>query len=213
MNPQSPHQLLSNLSGQNLEAGCDEAGRGCLAGPVFAAAVIFPEGYKNPSIRDSKKLKEADRDALAELIKQEALTYGIASCSPSEIDKWNILQCSIKAMHRAVKKLSLTPEYLIVDGNYFLPYKQVPHQTVIKGDDKYLSIAAASILAKTARDHYMKRIDKKHPQYLWISNKGYPTQAHRSAIVATGITQYHRRSFQLLKDESAYQSLLKFPTR
>jgi len=213
MNPQSPHQLLSNLSGQNLEAGCDEAGRGCLAGPVFAAAVIFPKGYKNPSIRDSKKLKEADRDALAELIKQEALTYGVASCSPIEIDKWNILQCSIKAMHRAVKKLSLTPEYLIVDGNYFLPYKQVPHQTVIKGDDKYLSIAAASILAKTARDHYMKRIDKKHPQYLWISNKGYPTQAHRSAIAETGITQYHRRSFQLLKDESAYQSLLKFPTR
>lgn len=205
--------LLNNLSGHILEAGCDEAGRGCLAGPVFAAAVIFPEGYTNTSIRDSKKLKEAERDALAEIIKKEALTFGIASCSPSEIDKWNILQSSIKAMHRAVKKLSVKPEYLIIDGNYFLPYKQIPHQTVIKGDDKYLSIAAASILAKTARDQYMKRIDKKHPQYLWISNKGYPTQAHRSAIADTGITQYHRRSFQLLKDEAAYQSLLKFPLK
>ena len=205
--------LLTNFSGQSLEVGCDEAGRGCLAGPVFAAAVIFPKGYQNPSIRDSKKLKEEERDALADLIRQEALTFGIASCSPSEIDKWNILQCSIKAMHRAIKKLSVTPDFIIVDGNYFLPYKQVPHQTVVKGDDKYLSIAAASILAKTTRDHYMKKIDKKHPQYHWMSNKGYPTQAHRSAIESSGITQYHRKSFQLLKDEAAYQKLLNFPSQ
>ncbi len=203
-------KLKSNYSRTYPEAGCDEAGRGCLAGPVFAAAVIFPKGYYNPKIRDSKILKEHDRESLAELIKQKALTYAIASCSPSEIDKWNILQCSIKAMHRAVRKLDVQPVHIIVDGNYFLPYQQVPHTTVVKGDDKYLSIAAASILAKVARDHYMKRIDKKHPQYHWLSNKGYPTKAHRSAIAAAGVTKYHRMSFQLLKDDSTVQGKIEF---
>jgi len=202
--------LRSNLSRTYPEAGCDEAGRGCLAGPVFAAAVIFPKGYYNSRIRDSKILKEHDRESLAELIKQKALTFGVASCSPSEIDKWNILQCSIKAMHRAVKKLNIQPTHIIVDGNYFLPYQQVPHTTVVKGDDKYLSIAAASILAKVARDHYMKRIDKKYPQYHWLSNKGYPTKAHRNAIAESGVTKYHRMSFQLLKDDSTVQGKIEF---
>lgn len=200
--------LLSNYSGNELEVGCDEAGRGCLAGPVFAAAVVFRKGYTNPNIQDSKALKESDRDQLAELIKAEALHYNVASCTPGEIDKWNILRCSIKAMHRAIKGLSIDPQFIIVDGNYFLPYKQVAYQTVIKGDSKYLSIAAASILAKVSRDKYMKKIDKKHPQYLWMQNKGYPTQAHRSAIAQSGITKYHRKSFQLLKDVNNDQLLL-----
>lgn len=203
--------LRSNYSHSYPEAGCDEAGRGCLAGPVFAAAVIFPKGYYNRQIRDSKILKEGDRESLSELIKGKALSYGIASCSPSEIDRWNILQSSIRAMHRAVGKLTIQPAHIIVDGNYFLPYREVPHTTVIKGDDKYLSIAAASILAKVARDQYMKRIDKKHPQYHWMSNKGYPTKAHRSAIAETGVTKYHRMSFQLLKeDDSSYQGKIDF---
>ncbi len=200
--------LQSNYSGKEVEVGCDEAGRGCLAGPVFAAAVIFPKGYTNPNIQDSKALKEVDREALADLIKQEALYYNISRCSPNEIDKWNILRCSIKAMHRAIKGLGVDPEFIIVDGNYFLPYKQVSYQTIVKGDAKFLSIAAASILAKVARDNYMKTIDKKHPEYLWIQNKGYPTRAHREAIASSGITKYHRKSFQLLKDVSNDQLLL-----
>lgn len=204
------HILASSLSGKRYEAGCDEAGRGCLAGPVFAAAVIFDRSYKNPAIQDSKLLNEADREALCACIKKDALAYGIASCSPLEIDKWNILQSSIKAMHRALKKLSIEPEHVLVDGNYFLPYKQIPYQTVVKGDSKYLSIAAASILAKVSRDLYMKKIAKTHPEYQWITNKGYPTASHRKAIASCGITKYHRMSFQLLKGVDNNQLSLDF---
>lgn len=191
--------LASNHSGRALEAGCDEAGRGCLAGPVFAAAVIFPKGYSNPTIQDSKALNKADRMQLAEIIRAEALHWAVASCSASEIDKWNILQSSVRAMHRALRQLAEAPEHILVDGNYFKPFKKIPHDCIVKGDSKYLSIAAASILAKVARDIYMQRIAKKFPRYSWEVNKGYPTLAHRAAIAEIGATKHHRMTFQLLK--------------
>ncbi len=190
--------LKSSHTKNKIEAGCDEAGRGCLAGPVFAAAVILPKKYKNIDLRDSKKLTEEQRNRLAKKIKQDALFWAVAKCSPGEIDKYNILWASIRAMHKALKKLKQSPELILVDGNKFLPYKDIQHLCVIKGDNKYLSIAAASVLAKVTRDNYMIRLDKKYPSYQWFSNKGYPTQAHRKGILENGLSPEHRKSFRQL---------------
>ncbi len=185
-----------------FEAGCDEAGRGCLAGSVFAAAVIFPEGYANEEIKDSKKLTARKRYALREEIQEKALAWAVGEVLPEEIDGINILNASILAMHRALDRLKVRPDAVIVDGNRFKPYGGIPCDTVVKGDGKFLSIAAASILAKTYRDDYMERIDREYPQYLWRKNKGYPTAEQRDAIRKYGITKYHRRSFtQLPADE------------
>lgn len=183
------------------EAGCDEAGRGCLAGDVFAAAVILPPdfGEKKGScaelLNDSKQLGEQQRYALRPLIEREALAWAVGTASVREIDEINILNASFLAMHRAIKALGVVPRHLLIDGNRFTPYPGIPHTTVVKGDGKYLSIAAASILAKTYRDDYMTRLDKEHPMYRWKENKGYPTQAHRLAIQAYGLTSYHRKTF------------------
>lgn len=193
--------LLAKYHNVEFEAGCDEAGRGCLAGSVFAAAVIFPEGYENAEIKDSKKLTAKKRYALREEIEQNALAWAVGEVLPQEIDEINILNASILAMHRALDKLKVRPQAVIVDGNRFKPYGKVPHTTIIKGDGKYLSIAAASILAKTYRDDYMERIAKEYPQYLWDKNKGYPTVEQRNAIRKHGITPYHRRSFTLLPQD------------
>ncbi len=193
--------LKSSHTKDKLEAGCDEAGRGCLAGPVFASAVILPKKYKNKELRDSKKLNEEQRNRLAEVIKEEALFWAVAKCSPKEIDKYNILWASVRAMHKALKKLKTNPELILVDGNKFLPYKDVQHITVVKGDDKYLSIAAASVLAKVTRDNYMVKLDKKYPSYQWITNKGYPTKSHREGIIQNGLTPEHRKSFRQYSKE------------
>lgn len=193
--------LLAKYHNVEFEAGCDEAGRGCLAGSVFAAAVIFPEGYENAEIKDSKKLTAKKRYALRKEIEQNALAWAVGEVSPQEIDEINILNASILAMHRALDKLKVRPQAVIVDGNRFKPYGNVPHTTIIKGDGKYLSIAAASILAKTYRDDYMERLAKEYPQYLWDKNKGYPTAEQRNAIREHGITPYHRRSFTLLSED------------
>ncbi len=185
-----------------LEAGCDEAGRGCLAGPVFAAVVILPPKHKLRDLDDSKILTKEVRDALRIRIENEALAWAVASVSPREIEKINILNASFKAMHKAVDKLSIRPECLLIDGNRFIPYLGIPHVCIIKGDSKFASIAAASILAKTYRDEYMLKLDKKFPQYAWQSNKGYPTKAHRDAILTNGICKHHRKTFRLImKDE------------
>jgi ribonuclease HII len=180
------------------EAGCDEAGRGCLAGPVFAAAVILPHNFTNAILNDSKQLSEKKRQALRGIIEKEALAFAVATCSPEEIDQINILNASILAMHKAIDKLSLVPEHIIIDGNRFKKYRDIPHQCIVKGDAKYLSIAAASILAKTYRDEYMENLHNDFPHYDWDSNKGYPTKAHRRGIEKNGITIHHRKSFQLL---------------
>lgn len=181
-----------------LETGCDEAGRGCLAGSVFAAAVILPRDYDNVELNDSKKLSEHKRYQLREVIIRDALAWAVGVVKPDEIDKINILKASILAMHRAVDALKVRPEALIVDGNRFTKYGDLPYTTIIKGDGKYQAIAAASILAKTFRDDYMKRIAQEYPVYDWAKNKGYPTEAHREAIREYGISPYHRRSFNLL---------------
>lgn len=178
-----------------LEAGCDEAGRGCLAGSVFAAAVIFPPDYSNSELNDSKQLTARKRYALREVICRDALAWAVASVEPEEIDRINILNASILAMHRALDRLTLRPGYVIVDGNRFKPYGDVPHTTIVKGDGKYLSIAAASILAKTCRDDYMLRLHEQYPWYGWDRNAGYPTKLHREGILSHGLTPYHRRSF------------------
>ena len=183
-----------------VEAGCDEAGRGCLAGAVYAAAVILPEGFENEELNDSKQLTERRRYALREVIQQEALAWAVGVVSPQEIDEMNILNASILAMHRALDGLAIRPQHLLIDGNRFKKYRDLPHTTVVKGDGKYLSIAAASILAKTFRDDYMLQLHKEFPQYGWDKNKGYPTARHRAAIAQCGITPYHRRSFNLLGD-------------
>ncbi|MBL7805433.1 MAG: ribonuclease HII [Saprospiraceae bacterium] len=190
--------LLSCLQPGRMEAGCDEAGRGCLAGPVYAAAVILPEGFSHPWLNDSKQLTEKQRDTLREVIEREALAWAVAQLDAGEIDRINILKASIAAMHRALDALPLRPEFILVDGNRFYPYGQTPHSCVVKGDGKYASIAAASILAKTHRDAYMLALDAECPGYDWRTNKGYPTLAHREAIRQLGVTPYHRRSFQLL---------------
>ena len=181
-----------------VEAGCDEAGRGCLAGSVFAAAVILPEDYVDDALNDSKQLSANRRYELRREIERDALAWAVGVVTPEEIDKINILNASILAMHRALDQLSVRPEAIIVDGNRFKPYRFIPYTTVIKGDGKYLSIAAASILAKTYRDDYMDRLAEECPQYAWDVNKGYPTKAHREAIAKYGVTPYHRKSFRLL---------------
>ena len=184
-----------------VEAGCDEAGRGCLAGSVFAAAVILPPDYENELLNDSKQLSEKKRYLLRSMIEKDALAWAVGVVTAAEIDKINILNASFLAMHRALDTLSVRPEAIIVDGNRFKPYQVVPHTTIVKGDGKYLSIAAASILAKTYRDDYMKAIAEEFPQYDWRSNKGYPTKKHRAAIKEYGISPYHRKSFTLLPPE------------
>ena len=192
--------LASILVKGKIEVGCDEAGRGCLAGSVYAAAVIFPEDYKNERLNDSKKLTAKMRYALREEVQRDALAWGVGVVTPEEIDKINILNASILAMHRAIDALKITPEHIIVDGNRFKPYKDIPYTTVIKGDAKYLSIAGASILAKTYRDDYMLKLHEEYPVYQWDKNKGYPTKAHREAIRLHGTTPYHRMTFNLLGD-------------
>lgn len=181
-----------------VEAGCDEAGRGCLAGSVYAAAVILPEGYENAGLNDSKKLTARKRSELRRVIERDAVAWAVGIVTPGEIDKINILNASFLAMHRALDALSVRPEAVIVDGNRFKPYRDLPYETIVKGDGKYLSIAAASILAKTWRDEYMDNIAAEYPQYGWLSNKGYPTAAHREAIRRFGVTPYHRMSYNLL---------------
>ena len=183
-----------------IEAGCDEAGRGCLAGSVYAAAVILPEDYHNELLNDSKQLTEKKRYQLREIIEREAIAWAVGIVAPDEIDKINILNASILAMHRALDQLTVRPEAIIVDGNRFKKYHDVPHTTIVKGDGKYLSIAAASILAKTYRDDYMNELAKTYPQYDWLSNKGYPTKKHREAIREYGISPFHRKTFNLLGD-------------
>lgn len=183
-----------------IEAGCDEAGRGCLAGSVFAAAVIFPENYENQLLNDSKQLSEKKRYQLRTIIEHDAIAWAIGIVTVAEIDKINILNASILAMHRALDSLSVKPQAIIIDGNRFKPYNNLPHTTIVKGDGKYLSIAAASILAKTYRDDYMKELAKEYPMYDWLSNKGYPTKKHRQAIKDYGISPYHRKTFNLIGD-------------
>lgn len=184
-----------------VEAGCDEAGRGCLAGSVFAAAVILPPDYENELLNDSKKLTDRKRKQFREIIEHDAVDWAVGIVEPGEIDEINILNASILAMHRALDQLKVRPEAVIVDGNRFKPYRDLPYTTIVKGDGKYLSIAAASILAKTYRDDYMDRLAEDYPQYDWKSNKGYPTKKHRQAIRECGITPFHRRSFTLLPPE------------
>jgi len=190
--------LKNNFSNKYPEAGCDEAGRGCLSGPVTAAAVILPKNFANDLLNDSKKLTKAKRDKLRIIIEKEALAYGVAFLSPKEIDDINILNASIKAMHKALDMLNLKPLHIIVDGNKFKPYKEIDHDTIIKGDGKFLSIAAASVLAKTYRDEYMEKLHLEFPNYDWKQNKGYPTKKHREAIAKYGATKHHRTTFKLL---------------
>lgn len=190
--------LASHFYEGLTEAGCDEAGRGCLAGSVYAGAVIFPPDYRNEELNDSKQLSERRRDALREVIQRDAIAWAVGVVEPDEIDRINILNASILAMHRALDALSVRPEAVIVDGNRFKPYRNLPYTTIVKGDGKYLSIAAASILAKTYRDDYMAELARQYPQYDWQSNKGYPTKKHREAIREFGITPFHRRSYNLL---------------
>jgi len=189
--------LKTSFSGKYVEAGCDEAGRGCLAGPVFAAAVILPKGFENELLNDSKKLNEGQRDKLRPIIEKEALSWAVAAVDNVEIDQINILKASFLAMHRAIAILKMTPELLLIDGNRFTPYPGIAHQCIIRGDGEFMAIAAASILAKTHRDAFMKNLHEEFPEYFWKQNKGYPTLAHRQAISIHGITPYHRKSFSM----------------
>jgi len=193
--------LLANFQAHLVECGTDEAGRGCLAGPVTAAAVILPASFKNKTLNDSKVLTEKKRELLRPIIEQEAVSFAFCHVFEDEIDSINILNASITAMQRSIKQLQPQPEFIIVDGNKFKPYKNIPHQTIVKGDGKYLSIAAASILAKTYRDDYMAKIHEEFPMYNWIKNKGYPTKQHREAIRKYGACKYHRKSFRLLPEQ------------
>ncbi|UBM61587.1 ribonuclease HII [Candidatus Sulfidibacterium hydrothermale] len=198
--------LLKHYSKKHQrEAGCDEAGRGCLAGPVFAAAVILPADFENELLNDSKKLSEKNRNILRKIIEKEALSWAVASVSPEKIDEINILNASILAMHLAIEQLKTKPDFLLIDGNRFKKYKDIPHLTVVKGDGKYMSIAAASILAKTHRDEYMLRIHQEFPQYDWEHNKGYPTLKHKLSIQQFGLSPHHRKSFR-----TAIQTRLEF---
>ncbi len=187
--------LRKTFSSFGIEAGCDEAGRGCLAGPVFAAAVILPIDFDNSLINDSKKLSSIQRETLREIIENNATDWAVAKVDPLEIDKINILNASILAMHKALNKLNVKPEFIIIDGNRFKPYNDIPYKCIIKGDALYMSIASASILAKTYRDDFMTKIYEEYPLYGWNKNKGYPTKAHRMAIINNGLTPWHRRSF------------------
>ena len=192
--------LLNHYYEGLVEAGCDEAGRGCLAGSVYAAAVILPDGYENELLNDSKQLTEKKRYLLREIIQRDAVAWAVGVVTPEEIDRINILNASILAMHRALDQLQVRPQAVIVDGNRFKKYQDLPHTTIVKGDGKYLSIAAASILAKTYRDDYMNELAEKYPYYDWASNKGYPTKKHREAIRQYGTSPYHRMSYNLLGD-------------
>lgn len=196
-------KLKSYLEANRIEVGCDEAGRGCLAGPVFAAAVVLPPNFKCEGLNDSKKLTDKKRKELRPIIERDAIAFSIGICSPDDIDKLNILWASVEAMHRAVSGLSVVPEHILVDGNRFRPYHDVPHTCVVGGDAKYLSIAAASVLAKTYRDDYMAEIHNEFPHYDWDKNKGYPTKAHRNAIAQHGITEHHRNSFNLIDKQTS----------
>ncbi|MCB0400070.1 MAG: ribonuclease HII [Winogradskyella sp.] len=193
--------LKIRCSNFDFECGTDEAGRGCLAGPVTAAAVILPSKFDNTILNDSKQLSEKKRMFLKPIIEEQSLSFGVQHIFENEIDSINILNASIKAMHGSISQLSITPNYIIVDGNKFKPYESIPYQTIIKGDCKYLSIAAASILAKTYRDLYMEKIHEEFPVYNWKKNKGYPTKEHRAAIEKYGVTKYHRKSFRLLPEQ------------
>lgn len=189
--------LKSSYTSELIEAGCDEAGRGCLAGPVFAAAVILPKNYTNELLNDSKQLSQKQRNALRIEIERDALYYSVQAVSPQEIDQINILNASFKAMHMAIEQLQSQPELLLIDGNRFSPYFGIPHQCIVKGDGKYASIAAASILAKTYRDDFMLTIHEQYPAYDWAINKGYPTLKHRRAILNCGFTEHHRKTFKV----------------
>ncbi|WP_422356086.1 ribonuclease HII [Roseivirga pacifica] len=193
--------LAKDFGSGKIEAGCDEAGRGPLAGPVVAAAVILPDGYEHEFLNDSKKLSQKKLDLLEEEIKKNALAYHVIEVSPEEIDEVNILNASFLAMHRAIEQLATTPELLLIDGNKFKPYKDIPHECIVKGDGKYMSIAAASILAKTHRDRVMRLAAQQYPGYGWEKNVGYPTKQHREAIKKIGITPLHRKSFRLLPEQ------------
>ena len=193
--------LLPYMEAGRIEAGCDEAGRGCLAGAVYAAAVILPPDFHNDELNDSKQLSERRRYALRPIIEAEAVAWAVGVVTPEEIDRINILKASFLAMHRAIEQLRVRPEHLLIDGNRFTPYPGIGHTTVVKGDGKYLSIAAASVLAKTYRDDYMNRLATEYPEYAWDVNKGYPTKAHREAIRQYGITPYHRKTFRLLPQQ------------
>ncbi|MFD0993494.1 ribonuclease HII [Tenacibaculum geojense] len=193
--------LQLNYSGHILEAGTDEAGRGCLAGPVVAAAVILPKNFKHEFLNDSKQLSEKKRQLLRPFIEENALAYHVSFIHNDEVDELNVLQASITGMQRSIGKLSTIPEFIIVDGNKFKPYKNIPHQTIVKGDAKYMSIAAASVLAKTYRDEFMEKIHEEFPEYNWKKNKGYPTKEHRNAIRQIGASKYHRKSFKLLPEQ------------
>lgn len=187
--------LRKSFSNKYIEAGCDEAGRGCLAGPVFGAAVILDKNFRNKKLNDSKKLSAKDRNELRTLVESQAVAWAVASVSPEEIDEINILNASFLAMHRALSKLTVEPGLLLIDGNRFNAYKRIPHECIIKGDGKFMSIAAASILAKTHRDEYMTHLHFQFPGYGWLNNKGYPTKQHKIAIQANGLTPYHRKTF------------------
>ncbi len=201
--------LLPFFDKDEVEAGCDEAGRGCLAGPVYAAAVILPVDFKNELLNDSKKLSEKQRNKLRPIIEQEAIAWAVGKLDPVEIDQYNILWSSFHAMHRAIDELKTIPTSLLIDGNRFLQYEDTPHHCIIQGDGKYLSIAAASVLAKTYRDEYMEKIAEEYPEYSWKKNKGYPTKAHREAIRQHGATRYHRKTFRLLPADESQEVIFR----
>lgn len=196
--------LQKNFSGFKLEAGTDEAGRGCLSGPVVAAAVILPEGFEHEFLNDSKQLSETKRKILKPIIEEKALAFAVSFIHNDEVDELNVLQASITGMHRSIEGLKVEPEFIIVDGNKFRNYKEIPHKTIVKGDAKFQSIAAASVLAKTYRDEFMEKLDLEFPMYKWKKNKGYPTKEHREAIKTFGATKYHRKSFKLLPDQLTF---------
>ena len=193
--------LKFNYSGFSLEVGTDEAGRGCLSGPVVAAAVILPKGFEHPFLNDSKQLSEKKRQELRPFIEENALAFGVSFVHEQEVDEINVLQASITGMHRSIAAMDVIPEFIIVDGNKFKPYKEIPYETIVKGDAKYMSIAAASVLAKTYRDEYMEKIHKEFPEYNWKKNKGYPTKEHRNAIREFGANKHHRKTFRLLPEQ------------
>ena len=196
--------LQLKFSKVKFECGTDEAGRGCLAGPVTAAAVILPDNFANDILNDSKLLSEKKRDLLKPIIEMNSISFSFSHIFPEEIDKINILNASILAMHKSLEQLKISPEFIIVDGNKFKPFNNIPYETIVKGDGKFLSIAAASVLAKTYRDKYMVKIHEEFPMYNWKQNKGYPTKEHRAAIKKYGVTKYHRKSFRLLPDQLTF---------
>lgn len=197
--------LLPYYQNQLIEAGCDEAGRGCLAGPVFAAAVILPQHFEHPLLNDSKQIKEKDRFKLRQEIESQAIAWAVSMVTHQEIDQINILNASFLAMHRAIEKLQTQPQFLIIDGNRFNPYPTIKHQCIVKGDSKYYAIAAASILAKTYRDDFMEQIDQEYPAYQWKKNKGYPTIAHRNTVLEIGLSPYHRKTFKVTQPQLKLQ--------